>query len=220
MSFPLLALFGGTFDPIHNGHLSVAEGLFKSLPFENIQLIPSRNPPNGKQPKVSLKERIAMIKLAIADKPFLKLNTMEIEREGISYTIDTLKSCQQIFRNKSLCLILATDVFSHLNEWHEWENILKYCHIIIAERPQFSLPKEKWDSELLKKHKTENAKDLHHLPTGKILLLKTTSSRITATEIRQNLAKEDYQAVATMLPKPVLDHIQKHELYREKKIWS
>lgn len=213
MVFPLLGLFGGTFDPIHNGHLAVAEGLLSCLPLEEIQLIPCRLPPHGKHPIASIERRVAMIKLAICDKPHIVLNTIETERDGISYMIDTVKLCQKKFPNKALCLILATDVFSHLNEWYQWQGLLNHCHFIIAKRPTFSLPNETWMIELLKKHQTERIDALTLQPAGKILFQSPTPSTITSTEVRDYLAKGNFQAAASLLPKKVFDYIQLHRLY-------
>lgn len=212
-AFPMLGLFGGTFDPIHNGHLSVANGLLSRLPLEHIQLIPCKYSLEKKPPKAAVSDRLAMIKLAITDQPCLAINTLELERKSISYTIETLQVYRELFPNTSLCLILATDVFSYLNQWREWNNLLYYCHFIIAERPQFSLSQEPWLVDLCEQNKTEEPRDLALTLSGKILFQQPTQSKITATEIRRFLAVGNYGAVASMLPKTVLDYIRIHKCY-------
>lgn len=214
MEFYRVGLFGGTFDPIHNGHLAVALGILEVLPVHHIELVPCGIPPHGKQPVASIQDRVRMIELAIQDYPQLQLNKMEADRHEVSYTIDTLKQYHFLHPSYTICLILATDVMAHLNEWHHWQEILDYCHIIIANRPQFFLPKMIWMDELLKKHSVSDAHELFKKQQGCILSLKATPSIITATNVRHHLVKNEFEAVSALLPASVLDYIQKQGLYQ------
>ena len=136
----LVGLLGGTFNPIHFGHLRMAQELADALNLSEVHFIPSANPPHKSVPTVSAEHRAAMVQLAIADNPLFKLDTRELERMGASYTIDSLISLREEFglegkQQISLCLIIGSDAFVHLNTWARWQELLNYCHIILVQRP-------------------------------------------------------------------------------------
>ena len=212
--FPLLGLFGGTFDPIHNGHLSLANELIKKLALTEIQFIPSKKTHHRPAPITSLIHRIEMIKHAIVNQSQLVLNDIEIKREAISYSIDTLKLLRSLFPCHSLCFILSTDAFSEFNQWHQYLVILEYCHLIVINRPNYHLPQQqKWLDDLLSRHQTKNLEDLSQFLFGKIFFQFLSTLPISATEIRNLLAKGDYETVALFIPKRVLNYIEEHKLY-------
>lgn len=213
MSFPLLGLFGGRFDPIHNGHLAILSQLAKKLPFKIIQLIPCGQPPHRPQPVASALARLEMIKSAIVNHPIFSVNDIEIIREKISYTIYTLQSLRNSFPNYSLCFILSTDTFSDFNLWHHYAQFLTYCHLIVINRLNYYLPTAKWLKTLLQ-HQTKDPGDLEQELSGKIFFQQLPPCPISATEIRNYLAGSNYSAVKPMFPKPVLEYIKKHDLYR------
>ncbi|MFW0029078.1 MAG: nicotinate-nucleotide adenylyltransferase [Coxiella endosymbiont of Dermacentor nuttalli] len=213
MSFPLLGLFGGRFDPIHNGHLAILSQLAEKFPFKIIQLIPCSQPPHRQKPVASTLARLEMIKIAISNRPIFSVNDIEIVRENISYTIYTLQSLRNSFPNYSLCFILSTDTFSDFNLWHHYAQFLTYCHLIIINRLNYYLPLAKWLKTLLQ-HQTKDPNDLEQYLSGKIFFQQLSSCPISATEIRNYLVGGNYSAVQSMLPKPVLEYIKKHNLYR------
>jgi nicotinate-nucleotide adenylyltransferase len=209
----LIGIFGGTFDPIHNGHLNVAETLYKNLPFTQIQFIPCGIPPHRTKPKASTADRLAMAKLATADFPGFVVNDLETKKTTPSYTIETLQTLQPTFADKIICLILSTDAFASLNTWHQWEKILNYCHIIVVNRIGHELPNTSWLEKILLQHQTKNPTDLTITPTGKILFQSADKIPISATHIRKQLAKGDITSIVPTIPPKVLEYIQQHHLY-------
>lgn len=215
MTFSLLGLLGGTFDPIHKGHLFIVKKLVNKLPFKEIQLIPCGHPPHRDAPIASPADRIEMIKRAITHVPHLKINDIEIKRKGFSYTIDTLKSLHVSFPHQSLCFIMATDAFLNFNQWHQYQSILRYCHLIVVNRPDYPLPKEKWLNELLLQHQTNKEEDLNHAQSGKIIIQHLPSPiPISATTIRCYLKEDNDAAVKPLLPEKVFDYMKRKQPYR------
>ena len=186
----LIGLLGGTFNPIHNGHLRLAQELADALNFSEVRFIPSANPPHKTAPKISAQHRAAMVQLAITDHSLFKLDTRELDRAGASYTIDTLISLQEeLGGSAALCLIMGSDAFAKLNTWHRWQVLIDYCHIILVQRPA-SATQPKLVEELtvlLHNHYTENISDLTTENTGYIHMQKITALDITSTNIREQL---------------------------------
>ena len=211
---PLIGILGGTFNPIHNGHLRLAQELADALNFSEVRFIPSANPPHKTAPKISAQHRAAMVQLAITDNPLFKLDTRELDRAGASYTIDTLISLQEeLGGSAALCLIMGSDAFAKLNTWHRWQALLDYCHIILVQRPasatQLKLAEEL--SVLLHNHYTENISDLTTENAGYIHMQKITSLDITSTNIRAQLEAE--VSPRYLVPDNVLEYIKNNKSY-------
>lgn len=210
----LIGLLGGTFNPIHNGHLRLAQELADALDFNEVRFIPSAQPPHKAVPAVSAKHRTAMVQLAIADNPLFKLDTRELNRAGASYTIDTLISLQEeLGGNDALCLIMGSDAFARLNTWHRWQALLDYCHIVLVQRPTSATPPKLAEelSVLLHDHYTENVSDLANENAGYIHMQKITALDISATDIRTQL--ELGFSPRYLMPDNVLDYIKNNKLY-------
>ena len=215
----LVGLLGGTFNPIHFGHLRMAQELADALNLSEVRFIPSANPPHKSMPTVSAKHRAAMVQLAIADNPLFKLDTRELARIGASSTIDTLISLREelSLQDKqpiSLCLILGSDAFVHLNTWARWQELLNYCHIILVQRPtaskQAKLPDEL--AVLLQDHYTEDLDDLTNNAAGYIHMQAITPLEISSTNIRNALIKK--LSARYLVPEKVIDYLVKHKLYQ------
>ena len=212
---PLLGLFGGTFDPIHNGHLALARNLIQKLSsLEKIQFIPSRQPPHRSSPLSSPTDRLEMVTRAIANIPKLVWNDIEIKREAISYTINTLQILRPLFPTYSLCFILSTEAFSNFNRWLGCSTILEYCHLIVINRPHYHLPVQKWLNDFLLHNQTKDPEDLQRFLAGKIFFQSLCLPLISATKIRYHLRKGDYKIVAPLLPVDVFKYIKAHKLYQ------
>lgn len=210
----LIGLLGGTFNPIHNGHLRLAQELSEALKLDEVRFIPSAQPPHKAMPEVSAKHRAAMVQLAISDNPLFKLDTRELNRDGASYTIDTLISLQEeLGGTAALCLMMGSDAFSKLNTWHRWQTLLDYCHIILVQRPTSAIqPKLAEElSVLLHNQYTENVRDLANKNAGYIHMQKITALDITATNIRAQL--EAGLSARYLMPDLVLDYIKNNKLY-------
>ncbi len=213
-----IGLLGGTFNPIHFGHLRMAQELADALNFNEVRFIPSANPPHRTTPEVSAQHRAAMVQLAISDNPLFTVDTRELERTGASYMIDTLISLRnELGENNALCLIMGSDAFVKLNTWHHWQKLLDYCHIILVQRPNIVPDQPKLSAELtalLHDHYTENANDLVHKNVGYIHMQKITPLDISATKIREMIATNN--EVKYLLPDNVLAYIKQHRLYQYK----
>jgi len=215
----LVGILGGTFNPIHYGHLRMAQELADALGLKEVRFIPSANPPHKTTPIVSAEHRAAMVKLAIADNALFKLDTRELKRSGASYTIDTLISLteelgREIDQNIAFCLIMGSDAFAKLNTWHRWQELLNYCHIVLVQRPSILLNQPKLAEELtvlLHDHYTENITDLASKTTGYIHMQKITAQDISATRIRDNLKMGI--SPRYLIPNKVIEYIQHENLY-------
>ena len=210
----LIGLLGGTFNPIHFGHLRMAQELVEVLSLAELRFIPAAKPPHKAVPAVSAQQRADMVQLAIADNPLFKLDTCELNRQGASYTIDTLIALrEELGEHVSLCLIMGSDAFSKLDSWHRWNELLNYCHIVLVQRPDSqSQPKLSNPlTALLTNHYTENNEDLTEQSAGYIHMQHITAQDISATNIRHQLASG--HTAKYLLPEQVLTYIKQQHLY-------
>ena len=138
----MIGIFGGTFDPIHYGHLRSALEVKDIFGLNEVRLIPCASPPHREQPAVTAEMRLQMLELAIKNQPGLKIDTRELDRHKVSdqtpsYMVDTLKSLRQEFPAEPLLLFIGTDAFKHLTSWHQWQQLFDYAHIVVMTRPGF-----------------------------------------------------------------------------------
>ncbi len=130
-----IGILGGTFDPIHNGHLRLAVQLRDRLGLASVRLVPSARPPHRDEPGATPGQRSKWIRVSITDEQGLLLDDRELIRPGLSYTVDTLMSLREDYPDTPLCLVMGRDVFSQLHTWDRWEKLLDYCHIVHVPRP-------------------------------------------------------------------------------------
>lgn len=208
-----IGILGGTFDPIHLGHVHLAKEIYRHLPLQEIRFLPCNQPVHRNQPRANAADRLAMIKLAIANQPGLTIDNREIQRGGKSYMFDTLTSIRNEIGNTPLCLIMATDAFAGFTAWHRWQEIPNLAHLIIANRPEQPPINDAQLLELLKKHQISDAKLLEQNSAGSILLLNIEELPISATEIREQLATG--KQTKQLLAPAVWNYIQQHHLYQK-----
>ena len=211
MTEKLTGIFGGTFDPIHQGHLHVAKALWKMLPLKKIRFIPCDRPAHRDETIASASDRLAMLKLALKHEENFIADDIEIKRTGISYTIDTLATLKTNHPEAILCLILGIDAFEKFTGWDRGEKILSIAHLIVVNRPGYDLINNAKITMLLKQHKTENKSDLLNSTHGKIYTCYLPPSDISATNIRNQLLLD--HAPTDKLAPEVLTYIQNHRLY-------
>jgi len=205
-----LGILGGTFDPIHRGHLAVAEYVFTHCPLAQIHFTPCLYPPHRRSPpQASPAQRLEMIHLAIADHPGWVANDIDFQRPAPSYMVDTLSQLHQQQPHTPWCLILGMDAFGHFNQWREWEKILTLAHLIIVNRPEFELPTEDWSRQLLAATRINHSHELTQSLAGRILILEMPPCPLSATEIRRQSAQLNEKD----LPRLVLNYIRKYHLY-------
>ena len=211
---PLIGILGGTFDPIHNGHIRLALEARQQLNLDHVRLIPVNIPPHRSKPVASPVHRQAMLSLAIDNAKGLYMDLREIKSEETSYTINTLKSLRKEFKNDSLCLILGKDAFNKIDSWKDWETLLDYAHIIVANRPgedeNLSPPKlEQWIAQ----NKTSKTASLTEKPAGTIYFIKIPMLDISSSNIRQSFAEN--KAVDELIPPATLTYIKNNHLYQD-----
>ena len=207
---PAIGLLGGTFDPVHFGHLRPALDVIEALNLEQIRLIPCAQPPHRQQPVASAAIRRLMLELAIKNHPKLVVDDRELLRDGASYTVDTLLSLRQDFRDNPLYVLIGTDAFSNLPTWSRWQQILELAHIVVMQRAEEPLELSEELSPWFEQHQaTANDKVLK---SGKIWLVPVTQMAISATRIRDAL--QDQRDVRYLMPDAVITLIEQMGLYQ------
>ncbi len=206
-----IGILGGTFDPIHFGHLRTALELYQTQELAEVRLVPCYQPVHRKSPVASPKHRLAMVATAIADEPALQVDDCEIKRQGPSYAIDTLETLRTKFPHTPLCLIMGIDALLGFPSWHRWQDILKLAHLIIAHRPQYHLPLTGVVADLLKERLKPHSAALQEGMAGNIVLHPVTPLEISATDIRKQIAAGLNPRY--LLPDAVYQYIKQHGVY-------
>ena len=183
-----LAIFGGTFDPVHLGHLRAAWEVAETLQAE-VRLLPARVPPHRPQPVATAAQRIALLRAALAGQSRLQLDLSELDREGPSYTIDTLEALRAgIGRVRPLVLLLGQDAFAGLTTWRRWADLFAHAHVVVMTRPG---KEPAWPSDLQRewaRRLVEGPAALRMAPAGHVLPLNVTALAISASHVRDLLA--------------------------------
>lgn len=214
LSEPLAAVgvFGGTFDPVHYGHLRSALELVEHLQLRQLRLMPCAVPPHREDPACSAAHRAAMVELAVAGEPRLACDGRELEREGASYTVDSLIELRrELGEGCSLCLVMGCDAVLGITTWHRWQELLDRAHVVVIARPGWQLPVAGPVADWLRRHRLADPLELHRRTAGGILIEELRPLAISSTEIRRLLAAG--QSPRYLLPQAVLDYIQTHDLY-------
>jgi nicotinate-nucleotide adenylyltransferase len=209
----LVGVFGGTFDPVHYGHLRSALELVERLQLEQLRLMPSAEPPHREAPSCSAAHRAAMVELAVEGEPRLICDARELQRSGKSYTIDSLIELRdELGVQPTLCMVLGCDAVLGITGWHRWQELLNWAHIVIIARPGWELPSRGEVADWLKDYRLESAAQLRRRPVGGILIEELRPLAISSTEIRQAL--EAGKSARYLMPASVLDYIHTHKLYQ------
>ena len=183
-----VGVFGGTFDPIHYGHLRTAFELLQALRLSEVRFIPCGDPPHRGTTFASAAERLRMVALAIDGQEGFVADDRELARGGPSYSIDTLLTLREEFPQRPLGLILGMDAFLGLHTWHRWDELLDVAHIVVAHRPGWKAPDIGPLGELLEEFGTHRVDDLHEALCGRIHIHAVTQLEISSTEIRDLVA--------------------------------
>lgn len=183
-----IGIFGGTFDPIHFGHLRTAFELLQSLRLTEIRFMPAGNPPHREGTIAGSEERLAMVRAATEGQPGFVVDDREIRREGLSYSVDTMRTLRADFPDRALCLIVGMDAFLGLPKWHQWRELLDLTHLVVAHRPGWRAPSMGPLGELLVDRGTGRINDLHESLAGCIYIHAVTQLEISSTEVRKSIA--------------------------------
>lgn len=203
-----IGINGGTFDPIHYGHLRPALEVMQKLGLKEVQFIPCFKPVHKEAAKVSSQQRCDMIELAIKPQPKFKINRIEIEKGGPSYTVDTLELLKQEYAQQSLVLMMGTDAFAKFHTWHHWQEIIQLANIVIMHRPGEAVPLDCTSGRIYQKHKVNQLSAI----SGQMIDLDVTQLDISSTQIRELIAQG--QSPEYLLLPCVSEYINKHGLYK------
>ena len=214
---PPVALLGGTFDPVHYGHLRFADDVRRALGLKEVRLIPARDPPHRAGPAATPADRLAMLQLGALEFPGLVVDERELRRDGKSYTVLTLEEFRREDPLRPLWLLLGADAFRGLPAWHRWREIFAIAHVVVVARPGVALAVDLPEVLSAEWHnrRTLDPAVLFSTPAGAIFEARIAPQPIAATEIRAQLERGDNgrRAVAGLLPPAVLAYIERHDLY-------
>lgn len=179
-----IGIFGGTFDPVHYGHLRTAFEMLQALRFGEVRFVPSGDPPHRGETYAPAPLRLEMVRAATANEPSFVVDDCEVQRQGPSYTVDTLAAMRQEQADTPMGLILGMDAFLGLTTWHRWDEILDYAHIVVAHRPGWRAPDIGPLGEMISEHGTHRIDHLHKQRDSLIYIHAVTQLEISSTEIR------------------------------------
>lgn len=208
-----VGVFGGTFDPVHYGHLRSALELVERLGLQELRLMPCSVPPHRGTPGCSADDRAAMVALAVDGEPRLRCDTRELDRPGVSYSIDSLLELrEELGGGHSLCMVMGCDALLGITGWKRWQELVDVAHIVVMARPGWTLPAEGAVAHWLDRHRSDTDDVLRTAACGSVLVQELRPLAISSTEIRQLLAEG--RSPRFLLPGPVLDYIQDRQLYQ------
>ncbi len=208
-----LGIFGGTFDPIHYGHLRPAREAMTALGLREMRFIPAANPPHRRAPQAAASDRLAMVRLAIADQTGFVVDDRELKRGGPSYTVLTLEELRAELGNEiPLCLLIGADAFTGFETWHQWQRIPELAHLAVVHRPDSAVTDDPgtWPA-WARDRACNDPGDLARAAAGRIVLVNVTPQNISATHLRERIARGESPEGA--LPPAVWRYIVAQRLY-------
>jgi nicotinate-nucleotide adenylyltransferase len=210
-------MFGGTFDPVHNGHLRMAVELREAVERQascqaSIHLVPCHVPPHRDLPGATADQRLQMLTAAIDGEPGLEIDRRELERPEPSFSVDTLAQLRDELGSRiPLAMAIGTDSFASIDRWHRWRQLGELAHIVVIERPGYAVDPGTEAGKLLSLRKADSVIELMSAPAGRILPLSLSLLEISATDIRARIATG--RSPRYLLPDPVWHYICDHSLY-------
>ena len=183
-----MGIFGGTFDPIHYGHLRTAFEMLQALRFDEVRFMPCGSPPHREAPVASAELRLQMVRVATEGQHGFVVDDRELQRAGPSYSVDTLTTLRSEFPLRPLALIIGMDSFLGLPKWYQWREILQLAHVVVAHRPGWRAPDIGPLGELLADRGTHRIGDIHQAKSGHIYIHDVTQLEIASSDIRELVA--------------------------------
>ncbi|MDN7133748.1 nicotinate-nucleotide adenylyltransferase [Halomonas sp. MC140] len=212
---PRVGMLGGTFDPVHLGHLRSAVELHEALALDQLHMIPAQQPPLRGRPQVSAQQRLALLQAGIGDTPGIVADDRELQRDGPSYSVDTLAELRSHYGEQArLVMAIGYDAFLRLGQWHQPERIFTLAHLVVIARPGYSDTLPAALMELVEQRGVDSVEELMHRPCGGYLALELPSLlAISATRIRECLYQG--KSVRYLVPEPVEQAIKHYGLYQQ-----
>lgn len=205
----MIGVLGGTFDPIHYGHLRPAREVFDRLGLARLHLIPAATPPHRQPPRATAAQRLRMVELAVAEFPGFTADDREVRRGGLSYTVPTLETLRAEIGDAPLCFLLGTDAFDGLPSWHRWEQLFDLAHLIVMQRPGAAASVPAWAAARV----CSAREPLAPRPAGCVVFVPVTPRDISATALRAAIARGETPS-SDVLPPAVWHYIDRLHLYR------
>jgi nicotinate-nucleotide adenylyltransferase len=209
-----IGIFGGTFDPIHFGHLRTAFELLQALRLSEMRFMPAGNPPHRDTTVATAEQRLAMVTAATQGQAGFVVDDREIRRAGLSYSVDTMRTLRADFPDRPLCLIVGMDAFLGLPKWHQWRELLELAHLVVAHRPGWRAPSMGPLGELLVDRGTGRIGDLHETRAGCIYIHAVTQLEISSTEVRKLISAG--RDPRYLMPDPVRAIIEQTGCYQRR----
>ncbi|WP_042145830.1 MULTISPECIES: nicotinate-nucleotide adenylyltransferase [unclassified Pseudoalteromonas] len=207
----MIGIFGGTFDPIHLGHLNIAQQCVKQLQLDKLFFMPCATPAHKSLSNISAEHRAHMVNLAIKDNNLFALDDRELKRTGASYSVLSLRELKQEFPDQSILFLIGMDSLNTLSSWYHWQEITQLCHLVICKRPGQTFSPSQETLDYLNQATTAHQSDLKEIKSGKAFFLDTPEFNIASTQIRNNL--NETNSINQLLPKAVLSYIKLNNLY-------
>lgn len=206
-----LALFGGTFDPVHYGHLRCADEARQKLALSQLYLLPAGNPVHRASPRATPAQRLEMLQLAQVEFPSLAIDSRELHRSGPSYMVDTLRELRSIFPQRSVCLLIGQDAANRLHEWHEWEQLFSLANLVILTRPGENADYRHDLAKKINKRLVTEVQEIASSSAECVLQLQVSPVDISATTIQSMMRLG--RSPKSMMPDSVLHYIEENRLY-------
>ena len=205
----MIGIFGGTFDPVHHGHLRAMIEVREIFNLDEVRLIPNKTPPHRLEPSAMSSMRLDMLRLATENMPGLVIDTRELDRDGPSYMVDTLRSLRSDYPERSLLLCIGVDAFNGLTSWHRWPELFDHAHIVVMTRPGYLIQLQ---DEFFSARQVCETPELRRHKAGKLWFQPITELDISASAIRKMIAEK--RDPRFLLPDAVVDYIHSHHLYQ------
>ncbi len=205
----MIGVYGGTFNPVHYGHLRTALEVKETFSLDEIRLIPCYLPPHKDRPDVSAETRLTLLQLAVENTPGMLVDRRELDRKGPSYMVDTLQSLRDEYPDCPFLLFIGTDALAKLNTWHQWQRLFDLAHIVVMTRPGYVQPSL---YRFLDDRVTSRIQSLQSQPAGCLFFQNVTQLDISASVIRELVAHD--RNPRFLLPDSVINYINQHKLYK------
>jgi nicotinate-nucleotide adenylyltransferase len=206
-----IGVFGGTFDPVHFGHLRTAYEVMQAVPLAQVRFIPAADPPHRATPLADARRRLELVRVAVADEAGFVVDDRELRRGGPSYSVLTLGELRAEHPAASLCLIMGMDAFQGLPTWHRWQELLELAHVVVAPRPGWVEPAAGPLAELLATRRAPSRAALLERPAGYVHIEPVTQLEISSSELRALLAAG--RDPRYLVPDPVRAEIRRTQCY-------
>ena len=207
----MICILGGTFDPVHFGHLRPALDVQQALQIDRVHLLPCSIPPHREMPRLNGQQRLLLLQLAIANEPGLGIDERELHRDGPSYMVDTLESLRGEIGERPLCLALGMDALLGLDRWHRWEELLELCHLVVMQRPGNEWPQDGKLAARVARARVSDVQALTGRPAGGVLAVPVTQMAVSSTRIRELLRAG--RSARYLMPEAALQHILQENWY-------